>query len=105
MSLVSLTSLVYCFHVRPGAYLRKDHLKGASLREAPALLAKTRLVWKGLLGTNTLALIQTFVNYNCRKFYNMGPWGDFASAATKNLGLTTKYKLAPKWQLWQKQFV
>jgi hypothetical protein len=34
------------------------HLKGASLRWAPALLTNIKLGWKGLLGTNTLAYFQ-----------------------------------------------
>jgi hypothetical protein len=49
-----------------------EHLKGASLGEAPALPANIRLVWKGLTGTNTL-LIKNFVNYGRRKFYRIGP--------------------------------
>ncbi len=32
-----------------------EYLKGASLGNAPALLANIRLGWKGLPGTNTLA--------------------------------------------------
>jgi hypothetical protein len=32
-----------------------DHLKGASLVQAPALLANIRLGWKSLAGTNALA--------------------------------------------------
>ncbi len=33
---------------------RMEHLKGASLGQAPALPANIRLDWKGLPGTNTL---------------------------------------------------
>ncbi len=32
-----------------------EHLKGASLRYAPALSANIKLGWKGLPGTHTLA--------------------------------------------------
>jgi hypothetical protein len=37
------------------AYPRVEHLKGASLGQAPGLPANIRLGWRGLLGTNTLA--------------------------------------------------
>jgi len=40
--------------VSPGAYSRLEHLKGASLVQAPALPASIRLGWKGLPGSNTL---------------------------------------------------
>ncbi len=43
------------FARKPGAYPRVEHLKGAALEEAVALLANIRLGWKGLPGTNTLA--------------------------------------------------
>jgi len=43
-------SLVKCLQVRPGAYTRVEHLKGASPRWALALLANIRLSWKGLSG-------------------------------------------------------
>ncbi len=77
LPLTSLSSLVQCLWVRPGAYHRVEHLKsaslvsfrkvspgayprvgylkGASLGQAPALPANTRLGCKGLSGTNTLA--------------------------------------------------
>jgi hypothetical protein len=41
--------------VRPGAYSRVGQLKGASLGKAPTLPINTRLGWKGLPVTNTLA--------------------------------------------------
>jgi hypothetical protein len=39
-----------------------EHLKGASLMQAPVLLAKIRQGWKGLQGTNTLAYFKHSVN-------------------------------------------
>jgi hypothetical protein len=33
---------------------KAEHLKGASISKAPALIANIRLGWKGLQGTNTL---------------------------------------------------
>ncbi len=53
--MASLSSLVNCLWARPGAYPRVEYLKGASLGPSPALPANTRLNWKGLPGTNTLA--------------------------------------------------
>ena len=50
-----------------------EHLKGASLDLAPALLANSSLGWKGLPGTNTLAFYEKFVNYGQKKFYNIVP--------------------------------
>jgi hypothetical protein len=55
VSLAILSTLVYCLRVRPGAYPRVEHLKFASLRLAPALLANIRLHGKGLPRTNKLA--------------------------------------------------
>jgi hypothetical protein len=39
------------------------------------LLTNIRLSWKGLPRTNTLAYYKTLVNYDRKKFYNIGPWG------------------------------
>jgi hypothetical protein len=50
-----------------------EHLKGASLGEAPALPANIILGWKGLPGTNTAAYLQKSVNYGHKKFYSAGP--------------------------------
>ncbi len=41
--------------VRPGAYPRMEHLKGALLGQTPALPTNIRLGWKYLPATNTLA--------------------------------------------------
>ncbi len=55
LSLASLSSLVYYLWVRPGAYPRVEHFKGASLKKALALPANIRLGCRGLPGMNTLA--------------------------------------------------
>ncbi len=44
-----------------------EHLKVASL-QAPALPESIRLDWRGLPGTNTLALSDPFVNYKKKVF-------------------------------------
>ncbi len=41
--------------LEPGAYLRVEHLKGASLRQALLSVTNIALDWKGLPVTNTLA--------------------------------------------------
>ncbi len=50
-----------------GMDLRVEHLKGASLRQAPALLVNIRVGYKSLPGTNTLTNYQhssiTLVKY------------------------------------------
>ncbi len=61
-----------CLLVRPGAYPRMEHLRGASLGKAPALLTSSRLGWKGLPRTNSLNVIRKFVNYGRKKFHNIG---------------------------------
>jgi hypothetical protein len=38
-----------------------EYLNGASLRQAPALPPNIRLIWKGLLGTNTLTYYQNLL--------------------------------------------
>jgi hypothetical protein len=44
--------------LRTVAYPRVEHLKGASLGQAPALPANIRLGWKGLSRTNTLSYFE-----------------------------------------------
>ncbi len=56
--------------VRPGAYPRVEHLKGALLGQTPALPTNIRLGWKSLSGTNT-SLFTKSVNYIRKKFYNI----------------------------------
>jgi hypothetical protein len=51
-----------------------ENLKGALLGKAPASHANIILGWKGLPGTNTLTYYKKFVNFDCKKFYNIGPW-------------------------------
>ena len=46
------------------AYPKVEHLNGASLRQAPALLANIRLDWKGFSGTNTGANLLKLLNRN-----------------------------------------
>jgi hypothetical protein len=56
---------------KAGAHLRVDHL-GRLL----AFPTNIGLFWKGMPGTNTLAyyyVLQKFVNYSRKKFYNIGP--------------------------------
>ncbi len=43
--------------------------------QASGLPTNIRLDRKGLPGTNT-SLLRNFVNYGCKKFYNIGPWKD-----------------------------
>jgi hypothetical protein len=58
-----------------GVYHRADLLKGASPGSAPTLHSKIKSDRKGLLWTYTIGLLRTFVNYNCKTFYGIGPWG------------------------------
>ncbi len=55
VSQTSLSSLVKYLWVRPGAYPRVEHLKGALLSQTQVSPANIRLGWKGLPGTHTLA--------------------------------------------------
>jgi hypothetical protein len=45
-------------------------------------LLSDRLCWKGLPGIHT-SLSRTFVNYSCKKFYNVGPRATAASNREK----------------------
>jgi hypothetical protein len=47
-----------------------EHLKDASIRKALTLPANIRLGWKDFQGQHS-RLIQKFVNYGRKKFYNM----------------------------------
>jgi hypothetical protein len=60
--------------VRPGAYPRVEHLKGASLGWAPALLANIRLGWKGFPGTNTLAYYEKSKLTAVKSFITLATW-------------------------------
>jgi hypothetical protein len=53
-------------------YPRVEHLKGASLRLAPALPSNIRLGWKGLPWTNALAYYE-HSKLRRKKFYNIEP--------------------------------
>jgi hypothetical protein len=65
LSLESLSSLVQCLWVRPGAYTRVEYLKGASLGSAPALPANIILVWKRYTMDKHNSLLQKKIkNYN-----------------------------------------
>jgi hypothetical protein len=55
LHLQGLSDLAYSLRIRPGAYPRMNHPKGASLKLAPALLANIRLGCRNLRMTNTLA--------------------------------------------------
>ncbi len=58
--------------MRPGAYPRVEHLKGALLGLAPALQVNIRLGWKGLPGTNALAYMKA-IRYSRKMFYRDWP--------------------------------
>jgi hypothetical protein len=60
--------------VLEGAYPRVEHLKGASLRQAPALTANIRLGWKGLAGTNTRAYYKNLYITTVKVFIVQAPW-------------------------------
>ncbi len=96
LTLASLSSLVQCLWVRPGTYPKVEHLKGASLGQAPALPTNTRLGWKGLPGTNT-SLLQKSINYDHNKFYDTGPCRPFLLQddfkMTKNCYIKKSWKL------------
>ncbi len=43
-------------------------------------------MWKGLPRTNTLpSLFRAFVNYVCKKFYNIGPLADIWDSRSENI--------------------
>ncbi len=44
-------------------------------------------MWKGLPRTNTLlpSLFRAFVNYGCKKFYNIGPLADIWDSRSENI--------------------
>ncbi len=69
LSLASLSNLVECLWVRPGAYPRLEHRKGASLGKALALPANIRQERKA-------GQLQTF-----QLILTMGPGGDKRSSA------------------------
>ncbi len=69
----SISSLVSCFWVKSGAYLRVENLEVASLGSTPALSTNIKLGWKCLPRTKTLNYLQKFKNYGHKKVYNIGP--------------------------------
>ncbi len=72
LSLAGLSDLVLCSWVRPRAYPRVMHLKGASPGQALALLSIIRLGWTGLSGTSTLANLAHLCVTIVKKFYDIG---------------------------------
>ncbi len=56
--MVSISSLIFCLQVRPGAYPREEHLKDASLELTLALLTDIKLEnCKVLPSSNTPAYL------------------------------------------------
>jgi hypothetical protein len=74
--MASFSSLVLCLWVRPGAYPRVEHMKGASHWVGPANII---LGWKGLPGTNTLAY------YENPEFTVIKSFIGFAPAANRRI--------------------
>jgi len=56
--------------VRPAAYPRVEHLKGASFRKVPDLPAKTKL--ERLARGKHSSLLQKSINYGSKKFFRIG---------------------------------
>jgi hypothetical protein len=73
---LSLLGQVLYLWVRPGAYPRVEHPKGASLG---ALLANIRLGWKGLPETNNLAYYEQVKVTAIKDFTILGIGSVFAT--------------------------
>jgi hypothetical protein len=67
--------------VRPGAYPRVEHLKGASFGYAPALSANIRLSWEGLPETNNLAYYENLYITAVKSFIVLAPDKNFVKVA------------------------
>ncbi len=65
-SLIMAVCLVQ-IEIKPGAHPKVEHLKGASLGQALALLAKIRIGQKRLPGTKITGLLSPFVRYKEHK--------------------------------------
>jgi hypothetical protein len=61
------------FAGKAGAYIRVEHLKGASLRQALVLPTNIRLGWKGLTGPNTLAYCKNPLITTVKSFIVQAP--------------------------------
>jgi hypothetical protein len=74
LSLASLFRIVLCLQLRQEP-TQVNPLSGASLKGTLRALSTNNIQgWKGLPGANTLAYLGTFVNYDRKKFCNIGPW-------------------------------
>jgi hypothetical protein len=67
-SLAGLFSLVQCLWIKPGVYLRVEHLKGTLLMWIPALSENILLGWD-----KHSSLVGTFVNYSLKMFTDIEP--------------------------------
>jgi hypothetical protein len=72
LSLASLSSLVLCLGVRPGAYPRVEHLKCASL--GSGLTHKNYTILERLARDKLSILLWEVVTYVSKKFCNIGLW-------------------------------
>ncbi len=72
LSLASLSSLVQCLYVRPGAYPSETPFRCPTLRQAPGLTHKQQTSLERLATDKHSSLLRTFVNYVRKKFYNIG---------------------------------
>ncbi len=51
---------------------QRDQPTSAVLRQTLVLLTNIRLDWKGL--PETITLLRTLINYNCKRLHYIGPW-------------------------------
>jgi hypothetical protein len=61
------------FAGKTGAYPSEALLSGAPLGQAPSLPANIRLGYKKITRDKRSGLLQKFVIYDCKRFYNIGP--------------------------------
>ncbi len=82
-----------------------EHLKGASLGQAPGLTHKHYTRLKRLARDKTSGLLQKPIKYGCKKFYNIGPWWIVLTAEMPTLPLNLDCQpihLTSKTLCWQK---
>ncbi len=69
------------------AYLRVEHLLGAPLGYAPALISNIRPGW--LAGDKHSSLLRAIVNYGRKKFYTFAPGGNLINFFSSSRAMRT----------------
>ncbi len=93
--MTSLSSLVLCFLVRPGAYSRVEHQKGGYSWIGSGVTSKHKTCLERLANDKHSSLLRTFVNYAIKSFIGLAPARLILFVYSKKI-----YKIGHRMTIW-----